>query len=68
MVDWIGWLATATFTSSYFCKRARLLRVVQAVAAMLWLTYGILIHSHPVIGANILAAAGALLTLRYDRT
>ncbi len=67
MTDWIGWLATATFTSSYLCKRPRVLRLVQAAAALLWLTYGILIHSHPVIGANILAAAGALLTLRYDR-
>ena len=67
MVDWIGWLATATFTSSYFCKRPRVLRAVQAVAALLWLTYGILIHSRPVIGANVLAAAGALWTMRYDR-
>jgi uncharacterized protein with PQ loop repeat len=68
MFDWIGWMATVTFTGSYFCKRSRVLRMVQAVAALLWLTYGVLIHATPVIVANVLAAAGALITLRYDRS
>jgi hypothetical protein len=68
MFDWIGWLATVTFTSSYFFKHPQALRRVQAVAALLWLTYGVLIHSTPVVVANILAAAGAIVTLYYDRT
>jgi hypothetical protein len=68
MFDWIGWLATVTFTSSYFCKQLQALRRIQAVAALLWLTYGVLIHSTPVIVANVLAAAGAIIALYHDRT
>jgi hypothetical protein len=59
MADWIGWLATFTFTCSYFCKQPQTLKRVQALAALFWLTYGVLIHSTPVIVANILVAAAA---------
>src|SRR6266545_313481 len=45
MVDSIGWLATAIFVSSYFCKRPATLRRVQAAGALMWLTYGVLIHA-----------------------
>ncbi len=60
MADWVGWLATFTFTCSYLCKQPNTLRRVQAVAALLWLTYGILIHRTPVIVANILVAGAAI--------
>jgi hypothetical protein len=59
MADWIGWLATLTFTCSYLCKQPETLRRVQALAALFWLAYGVLIHSTPVIVANILVAAAA---------
>jgi hypothetical protein len=60
MVDGIGWLATAVFLLSYLTARAVTLRRVQAVAACLWATYGVLIHSLPVIVANILVATFAI--------
>lgn len=60
--DWIGWLATATFLVSYFTKTTVSLRRVQGVAAVLWALYGVLIHSLPVIGANILVASAAILS------
>jgi len=59
-VDWIGWLATAVFLVSYFTKTPRGLRRVQGVAAGLWALYGVLIHSLPVIVANILVASVAV--------
>ena len=59
MADWIGWLATLTFTCSYLCKEPQTLRRVQALAALFWLAYGVLIHATPVIVANILMAAAA---------
>jgi uncharacterized membrane protein YoaK (UPF0700 family) len=58
-VDWIGWLATAVFLVSYFTSRPVSLRRVQGVAALLWALYGALIHSLPVIVANILVASAA---------
>jgi hypothetical protein len=60
MLDSIGWLATAIFASSYFFKQPGTLRRVQALAALLWIAYGVLIHALPVIVANLVVAAVAL--------
>ena len=60
MLDWIGWIATATFASSYFFKRPEMLRRIQALAALLWIGYGVMIHALPVIVANLVVAAVAL--------
>lgn len=62
MPDWIGWVATATFASSYFCKQPAVLRRVQGLAALLWMSYGFLIHALPVIIANMVVAAVALFS------
>jgi hypothetical protein len=59
-LDWIGWVATAVFAVSYFCKQPVRLRQVQAVAALLWLAYGWAIGALPVVVANIIVAAMAL--------
>ncbi|MEN9798246.1 MAG: hypothetical protein RL653_1942 [Pseudomonadota bacterium] len=68
----IGWLATVAFTASYFFREKRQLLLVQVVAALLWLAYGVVIHSRPVIVANILVASAAgvgfLRALRDPRT
>ena len=61
-VDWIGWLATAVFLVSYFTKTPAGLRRVQGVAAGLWALYGVMIHSFPVIVANILVASVAVVS------
>jgi hypothetical protein len=60
MTDAIGWVATALFASSYFFKRPAALRRVQAVAAALWVCYGVVIHALPVVAANLIVAALAL--------
>jgi hypothetical protein len=64
MADTIGWIATAVFSASYFFRSASALRRVQALAACLWIGYGVTISSKPVIGANLLVAAGAVLSIR----
>jgi len=62
MADWIGWVATATFATSYFSKQPVTLRRVQGLAALLWMSYGILIHALPVIVANAVVAASAVFS------
>src|SRR2546427_341905 len=52
--------AAAAFMVSYFVKGPVRLRRVQGVAAGLWALYGVLIHSMPVIVANILVASVAI--------
>lgn len=61
-IDWIGWLATAAFVSSYFSKQPVTLRRVQGLAACLWGIYGALIGALPVIVANLIVAAVAFAT------
>jgi hypothetical protein len=58
-LDWIGWIATALFASSYFFKQPAALRKVQAGAAMLWVAYGLIIHALPVVVANLVVASVA---------
>ncbi len=57
--DWIGWVATAVFASSYRCKDPSRLRQVQAAAACMWVIYGAIIGSAPVLVANLLVAGVA---------
>ncbi len=60
MLSWIGWVATAVFAGSYFCRRPETLRRVQAAAAVLWVVYGVLLHAAPVIVANLIVTVMAL--------
>ena len=65
--DWIGWVATVAFTSSYFVRNPFTIRAIQAVAACLWLSYGVVIGATPVIIANMLVVSAALFTMWRDR-
>jgi Bacterial inner membrane protein len=62
-MDWLGWMATAVVVGSYFCKGTRALRVAQMAGALLWMTYGIVIHATPVISANVLVFCAAAWTV-----
>jgi ABC-type antimicrobial peptide transport system permease subunit len=60
--SFVGWLATAVIVASYCFKDPANLRRVQAVSALLWMSYGLMIHSAPVIVANIIVFAAAALS------
>jgi hypothetical protein len=66
MLEALGWVATALFVSSYFCKDQGTLRRVQAGAALMWIVYGLAIQSGPVIASNVLVAAIAAYS-SWDR-
>ena len=66
-MEWIGWVATAAFTSSYFVRNPFTIRGIQAVAAGIWLSYGLVIGATPVVVANVLAMSAALFTMWRDR-
>lgn len=59
-VDWIGWVATCLFATSYLCRTPQALRWVQASAALLWVAYGLLLHAQPVVVANLVVAGFAV--------
>jgi inner membrane protein len=54
--DWIGWVATAVFLGSYSFKDQARLRRIQALAALLWMAYGAILHAVPIVVANLLVA------------
>jgi inner membrane protein len=58
--DWIGWLATFIFLASYNSKDQGKLRRLQALAAVLWVVYGAILHAVPIVVANLLVAGVAL--------
>jgi hypothetical protein len=62
MTQTLGWVATAIFVASYFAPPAAL-RLLQMVAAVLWVVYGVLIGAMPVIAANLLVFCAAAWTL-----
>lgn len=62
MLDWLGWVATGVFASSYLFNEPRTLRRVQALAACLWVGYGVLIHALPVVVANLIVAGVAVIS------
>jgi len=60
MLEAVGWVATAVFSSSYFFREPAALRRVQAGAACLWVVYGVAIGATPVVAANLIVAAAAV--------
>ncbi len=62
-IEYLGWTATAVFVGSYFFDRPTLLRGMQMLGALLWLTYGVLIKASPVIVANVLVFSAAAWTM-----
>jgi inner membrane protein len=65
--EWIGWIATAVFACSYFCKQPTTLRRLQALAALMWIGYGLIIGAAPVVAANSVVAVLAIYSTRRQR-
>jgi len=63
VADTVGWTATAVFVASYFFSRPAMLRGLQMLGAVLWIVFGVLIASKPVIASNVLVFAAAAWTL-----
>jgi hypothetical protein len=64
LADGVGWLATAVFVVSYRFRDQRTLRWVQALAAVLWVAYGLARQAMPVVIANLLVAGMAVYSSR----
>jgi hypothetical protein len=70
VIEGLGWLATAVFSASYFCRGRRAMLATQMGAALLWTGYGALTRAAPVMVANgivICAAAASIWRNRGSR-
>ena len=63
MIEYLGWVATAVFVGSYWCRRPETLKRVQMIGALLWVVYGVVIQAIPVVAANLLVFTVAGWTL-----
>jgi hypothetical protein len=50
--EWIGYIATVILLSSFTMKTLKFLRIVNSIACMLFIVYGLKISSTPVILSN----------------
>jgi len=50
--EWIGYIATVILLSSFTMKTLKSLRIVNSIACMLFIVYGLKISSTPVILSN----------------
>lgn len=58
-VELLGWTATAVFVASYFFTSMEKLRACQMGGAVLWIAYGAVLGSAPVVVANVLVFSAA---------
>jgi hypothetical protein len=67
-ITMLGWIATCVFAASYFFREASALKKIQAVAAGLWIIYGVAIGALPVVGANVIVAGAAIYSSLRPRS
>lgn len=65
--EWLGWTATAVFTSSYLFRGPSALRRVQMFGALLWIVYGAVLGAAPVVAANALLLGAATAAAWRER-
>jgi len=63
----VGWMATTVFVASYFFSKPSMLRLLQMGGSVLWMTYGVIIASKPVVAANVMVFAAAAWTVMRAR-
>ncbi|HET8546788.1 MAG TPA: hypothetical protein VFL57_02230 [Bryobacteraceae bacterium] len=62
MLNAMGWAATALSVGSYFFREPTILRRVQAGASCVWIVYGLIIGSAPLVACNVIVAGAALFS------
>ena len=62
MIEYVGYAASGTVLISFLMKSLRVLRVVNSVGCLLFILYGFLIASIPVVATN---AAIVLINMYY---
>jgi C4-dicarboxylate transporter len=61
ILPYVGWIATLTFTMSFFVQSKMNLMRVQMVGALIWMWYGFIRQDNPVIFSNILVFSASVI-------
>ncbi len=53
LIELIGWIAMAITISSFFFQRMRTLRIINFIGCLIWMVYGTLLVSAPIVLTNV---------------
>ena len=61
IVEWVGYIATLVLLTSFTMKRLKLLRIINSIACLLFVLYGIMLsNAWPIIISN-----AAIFTINF---
>ena len=56
LIEAIGWIAMALTISSFFFQEMKTLRTINLIGCIIWMCYGALILSFPIVLTNVAIA------------
>ena len=68
IVEWIGYIAMVTLMISFLMKDIKKLRIINTIACLLFVAYGFMLHSYPVIISNAFISLVNLYYLWYKKS
>ncbi len=67
IVEWTGYIAMVTLMISFLMKDIKKLRIINTIACLLFVIYGFMLHSYPVIISNAFISLVNLYYLWYKK-
>ena len=68
IVEWTGYIAMITLMISFLMKDIKKLRIINTIACLLFVVYGFMLHSYPVIISNAFISLVNLYYLWYKKS
>ena len=68
IVEWTGYVAMVTLMISFLMKDIKKLRIINTIACLLFVAYGFMLHSYPVIISNAFISVVNLYYLWYKKS
>lgn len=68
IVEWTGYIAMVTLMISFLMKDIKKLRIINTIACLMFVAYGFMLHSYPVIISNAFISLVNLYYLWYKKS
>ncbi len=68
IVEWTGYIAMVTLMISFLMKDIKKLRIINTFACLMFVVYGFMLHSYPVIISNAFISLVNLYYLWYKKS
>ena len=68
IVEWTGYIAMVTLMVSFLMKDIKKLRIINTIACLMFVAYGFMLHSYPVIISNAFISVVNLYYLWYKKS